>query len=50
MNEAEKVLIQEALKLLDDAVAQLDSIENNRTAHVIAKVVHSAITLGEMLL
>jgi hypothetical protein len=50
MSEADLTLIKEGLQLLDDALSRFDSIANNTTAHVLAKLVHGVLVSGELLL
>lgn len=49
MDAAELLLVKEGLKLADDAMAKLMEVDNENIAH-IAKMLHSAIWFGEMIL
>jgi hypothetical protein len=49
MTEAEILLVEEGLKLADDAMARLMEVKNEHIAH-IASLLHAAIVFGEMII
>ena len=50
MTDQEKALVKEALDLLDKGLSLLDSAQGNAKIHLLAKLVHSAISFGEMMI
>lgn len=50
MSDAEKALLKEALKCLDDGLTVLSSAAHNERIAILIKLVHGAISVGEMML
>lgn len=49
MTEAELLVLKDGLKLLDDALSNLSSIQNQHVAAIV-NIVHGAVKFGEKLL
>lgn len=49
LNAAEKALVDEALKLVGDGLAQLSAASQNSTVQLVVKILESALSVGEML-
>lgn len=49
MNPAELLLVQDGLKMADDALTKLMQVDNANVKH-IANLLHSVVVFGEMFL
>lgn len=49
MNEAEKQLVVEGLKLADDALSRLMEVNDEHVKH-LASLLHTVVVFGEMII
>ncbi len=50
LNAAEQALVNDALKLVQDGLAQLSSASTNSKVQLVVKILESGLTVAEMML